>query len=402
MSQRADQHIGARIADYRKIRHMTQASLAQRAYVSHSSLAKVEAGLVPASPALVAATARVLQVDVAVLNGQPYMSQMRQDQIDHLIRPLGEALDLYDIEPDPHIRPRPVAHLDIAVTTLLRHNRLAEYGRVGSALPGLLGELTTALHTLPQGEQRRRVAAGLANTYWAAHGLADRLGYPDLASIALDRMGWVGVQADDPLLLAVRHYARSLRYVRRNNPRVGLLLVERGQQLVQQADDPRSVPALAVSGKLHLRAAFIAARAQDQDTSEGHLDLGKGAARQIGRDVPETYWLSFGPTDVAQYEVETNVDLKNMPAAVKAAKSLRFPAGHSPTRVGRHFMDLGRAYAHMGRNEQALNALLRARGTAPQLVRYHPTAREVVGVLVRRQRRLPEQLTSLAGWVGMA
>ncbi|MFD8461183.1 helix-turn-helix domain-containing protein [Streptomyces antimycoticus] len=396
------EHIGARIADYRKLRHMTQMSLARRAYVSRSSIATVEAGLAPASPALVAATARALQVDVDVLNGQPYMSQLRQDQIDHLIRPLGEALDLYDIEPDPQISPRPAAQLDAAVTMLLRQYRCAEYGQVGSALPGLLGELTTALHTTRQGDERRRTAAALANTYWTAYNLANRLGYTALASIALDRMGWVGAQAEDPLLLAVRQYARSLAYVRRNNPEVGLRLVARGQRLVEQADTPRSVPALAVSGKLHLRAAFIAARAQDRDASAGYLSLGKEAARRIGRDVPEMYWLSFGPTDVAQYEVETNIDLKNMPEAVKAAKGLRFPAGHSPTRIGRHFVDLGRAYAHMGRNEQALKALLRARKAAPQHVRYHPTAREVVGTLVRRQRRLSEDLTALATWVGMA
>lgn len=396
-----EDHTGARIADYRKLRHLTQDGLAQRAFVSRGMVAKVEAGLVPASPSFVAAVGRALNVDVSVLYGQPYISEMRKDQIDQLVSPLSEALDLYDIEPDPDITPRPVRELTADAEQLIKLFRHTDYADVGRKLPGLLGELTTTLHTAQSTDQRRRAATGLANTYWISHQFAARLGFPDLASIALDRMGWMAAQAEDPLLQAVRLYTRSLSYVRRGTPEVGLKLVARGQRLAEQADDPRSVPALAVTGKLHLRASFIAARAKDPTRAAEFLALGEEAAQRIGRDVPDVYWLSFGPTDVAQYRVETQVDLEQMPEAVQAAKQIRFPAGYSPTRVGRHYIDLSRAYVEMGRNEQALKTLKRARKTAGQLVRYHPTVREVVGALVRRQRRLSEELTSLAVWVGM-
>ncbi|RBM20201.1 helix-turn-helix domain-containing protein [Streptomyces sp. PT12] len=396
-----EDHTGARVADYRKLRHLTQDGLAQRAFVSRGMIAKVEAGLSPASPSFVAAVGRALGMDVSVLYGQPYISEMRKDQIDQLISPLSEALDLYDIEPDPDIVPRPTAALTGNAEQLIRQFRHTDYADVGRQLPGLLGELTTVLHTTRRTDERRRAAGALANTYWIAHQFAARLGFPDLASVALDRMGWVAAQAEDPLLQAVRLYTRSLAYVRRGTPEVGLKLVTRGQRLVEQADDPRSVPALAVAGKLHLRASFIAARAKDQTRSEEFLAMGEEAAVRIGRDVPDVYWLSFGPTDVQQYRVETNVDLEQMPEAVEAARGIRFPASYSPTRVGRHHIDLSRAYAEMGRNEQALKTLRKARETAGQLVRYHPTAREVVGTLVRRQRRLSEELTSLARWVGM-
>ncbi|GAU66525.1 transcriptional regulator [Streptomyces sp. NBRC 110611] len=92
MPHHTDDHIGARIADYRKLRHLTQNGLAQRAFVSRGTIAKVEAGLSPATPAIVAAVARVLEIDVAVLNGQPYVSEMQQDELDRLIAPLSEAL----------------------------------------------------------------------------------------------------------------------------------------------------------------------------------------------------------------------------------------------------------------------------------------------------------------------
>lgn len=92
MSGGTDEHIGARIADYRKLRQLTQIGLAQRAFVSRGTIAKVEAGLSPATPAMVAAVARALEVDVAVLNGQPYLSEMQQDKLDHMIAPLSAAL----------------------------------------------------------------------------------------------------------------------------------------------------------------------------------------------------------------------------------------------------------------------------------------------------------------------
>ncbi|RKN46843.1 helix-turn-helix domain-containing protein [Streptomyces hoynatensis] len=402
MSYPANEHTGVRIADYRKLRRWTQEGLAQRAAVSLGMIKKVEAGLVPASPALVAATARALHVDVSVLYGQPYVSQLRQDEIDSLITPLTEALDLYDVDPDPDIRPRPVHELHIASGELVRLFRATDYRRVGERLPGLLGELTTVLSEQQPADDRRRAAAALATTYWIAHQFAGRLGYPELASIALDRMGWVAARAEDPLLQAVRLYSRSLTYVRRGRPEVGLKVVARAQRLVEQAEEPRGVSALAVSGKLHLRASFIAARAKDETQSADFLALGSEAAERIGRDVPDVYWLSFGPTDVAQYTVETRVDLEQLPEAVQHARNVRFPAGYSPTRVGRHFIDLSRAFTEMGKTDQAVRSLRRAREAAAQQVRYHPTAREVVGTLVRRQRRLNEELMSLAVWVGMA
>jgi transcriptional regulator with XRE-family HTH domain len=220
-----EDHTGSRVADYRKLRHLTQEGLAQRAFVSRGMIAKVEAGLVPASPSFVAAVGRALGVDASVLYGQPYISEMRKDQIDQLISPLSEALDLYDIEPDPDITPRPTEALTAAAEQLIRRFRHTDYADVGRKLPGLLGELTTALHTAQGADERRQSARALANTYWIAHQFAARLGFPDLASVALDRMGWVAAQADDPLLQAVRLYTRSLAYVRRGTPDVGLKLV---------------------------------------------------------------------------------------------------------------------------------------------------------------------------------
>ncbi|MEY2231454.1 helix-turn-helix domain-containing protein [Streptomyces sp. BF23-19] len=60
-------HAGARIARIRKQRGLTQQGLAKRAHLSKSLLSKVECGQKPASPALVAACARALDVSTSDL-----------------------------------------------------------------------------------------------------------------------------------------------------------------------------------------------------------------------------------------------------------------------------------------------------------------------------------------------
>ncbi|MFC5724457.1 helix-turn-helix domain-containing protein [Streptomyces gamaensis] len=402
MAHIADDHIGARIADYRKLRQLTQTGLAQRAYVARGTIAKVEAGLTPATPAIVAAVARVLEVDVAILNGQPYVSEMRQDKLDRMIAPLSDALDLYDLGPDLGITPRPVREISREVDRICLGACATEYRGIGEKLPGLLSELTTAVSLLPKSSpDRRQATMCLSWCYWVTYEFAYRLGYHQLAAVALERMGWMAEQAEDPLLLALRLSKRSSMLLRRGNNQLALKVLDRGHQLVAQCDAPQSTSATAVSGTLYLAGAIAAAQAKNEDAVTGHLELARKAARHIGRDVPRVYWASFGLTNVAHFDVATSVELGKLGAAMKSAKKLHFPPDHPKMRVGRYHIEMARAYSQMGKAEAAERALHRAREVAPQQARYHPLMRETIAVLVRRQRRAPQGLASLAAWVGM-
>ncbi|WP_329559309.1 helix-turn-helix domain-containing protein [Streptomyces uncialis] len=401
MPHHTDDHIGARIADYRKLRQLTQTGLAQRAFVARGTIAKVEAGLTPATPAIVAAVARALEVEIAVLNGQPYVSEMRQDQLDRMIAPLSDALDLYDLGPDAEIVPRPLSVITADVETLCAGACATEYKGVGARLPGLLGELTTALSLAPSEQERRTAAQALSWAYWVTYEFTYRLGYHQLAMIALERMGWMAEQAQDPLLLAIRLSKRSAMLLRHGNNRMASRILERGHSLIGQYDDPGSVQAVAVAGTLHLAGAIAAAQAKDKGSVAGELELAHRAADRIGRDVPRVYWASFGLTNVAHFDVATSVELGDLGMAMKAARNLRFPADHPRMRVGRYHIEMARAHSLMGKAEAAEKSLQRAREVAPQQARYHPLMRETIAVLVRRQRRASGGLASLAGWVGM-
>ncbi|MGW8381100.1 helix-turn-helix transcriptional regulator [Streptomyces sp. ODS28] len=397
----ADEHTGARIADYRKLRQLTQVGLAQRAFVSRGTIAKIEAGLTPPSPAMVAAVARVLEVEVAVLNGQPYLAEMQQDRLDRMIAPLSDALDAYDLGPDPDITPRPIERLTAEVDTLCAATCATEYRRVGAELPGLLAELTTAFDAAPPVRETQAIAAALSWCYWMAYEFAYRLGYHHLASIALERMGWTAEQAQDPLLLAIRLTKRSSMLLRRGDNQMALRVVDRAHQLVAQHDGADDTPGLAVTGSLHLAAAIAAAQARNEDVVQSNMELARRAAERIGRDVPQVYWSGFGATSVAHFDVANCVELGKLGEAAQKARHVRFPAEHPKTRVGRYHIEMARAYAQMGKAGAAERALHLAREAAPQQARYHPLMRSTIGVLVRRQRRTPTGLSSLAAWVGM-
>lgn len=103
--------VGARIAAFRKVRHLTQRGLADRANISYSLMFKIEQGDKPASPPVLAALARALSVSVADLTGQPYVDALCQDRLDGLIQPIREALDLFDLGADDDLSIRSIQEL---------------------------------------------------------------------------------------------------------------------------------------------------------------------------------------------------------------------------------------------------------------------------------------------------
>jgi XRE family transcriptional regulator, fatty acid utilization regulator len=68
---------------------------------------------------------------VAALTGQPYVTELQQDRLAELIRPIRDGLELYDLGADPDITPRPAPQLTAAEHAALN-------------LPEVIAEITTA------------------------------------------------------------------------------------------------------------------------------------------------------------------------------------------------------------------------------------------------------------------
>ncbi|GAA2388102.1 helix-turn-helix transcriptional regulator [Streptomyces glaucosporus] len=393
-----DEHIGYRIAALRKRAGLTQRGLAQRIPYSYSLLRHVESGHKKASPQLVAAVARALRVDVAALTGHAE-HPLRPDRVAALVRPIREALDLYDLPTDPRQAGASPSDLIAAADALCRDVREARLYQAAASLPGLLTDLTASCHERPSTELWRAMASACRS----AHDVTTKLGRYDLAVIALDRMGWAAERAGDPLLGAIRQYKRALSYRARDaDHRIGLRMAAHGHHLLEQAgrEARRSTESLAVAGQLHLGAAVIAARAGDRPAVEEHLAQASETAARTG-EVGAVHWLSFGPANVGAHEVFARLELRQFDEALAAARAVRPPRGWAASRRAALLVDVARAELETGRAEASLASLLKARRLAPQQTRFHPRARETVRGLLHLRRRSPDTLTRLASWIGL-
>ncbi|MEU3972330.1 helix-turn-helix domain-containing protein [Streptomyces bacillaris] len=386
-------HTGARIRRLRLERHLTQRALSDLSQVPYSTLTKTEQGVLPASPHLIASVARALRVDVATVTGQPYVTELRADELDILIQPIREALDVYDLGADPDVTPRPLQLLQDDAEQLLVAVRAGEIKQVASQLPGLIIEATTAAHTADTTEGWLL----LASYYRTAYDVTSKLGYHDLATIGLSRMEWAAERGSDAVIGGMYRYMRALTYLRAGQYRTGDRLIRMGLTVLAQAEAGRERDVL--TGQLHLGAAVLAGRAQNRDDADGHLDEADRIAQLTG-DASGVHWLSFGPTNVAVHRVSVLAELDEYGQAAQIGRTVTLPKDWPASRRSHHFAELARAQMWDGALDEAFQNLLRARRTAPQQARYHQTVRETYNGLEAAKRQLPESFLSFGSWLG--
>jgi transcriptional regulator with XRE-family HTH domain len=386
-------HTGTRIARLRRERHLTQRALSELSQVPYSTLSKVEQGVIPASPHVVAACARAMRVDVATIQGQPYATELRADELDVLIRPIREALDVFDLGVDPDIRPRRPEQLRQDADQLCAAVRAGEIKSAASRVAGLIEEATTAAHTAATQEGWLT----LASFYRTAYDVSAKLGYPDLAQLSLARLDWAAQRGSDAVLGGMYQYLRALTHLREGKYRTGQRLVTVGLATLEHAEP--SPERRVVTGQLHLGAAVMAGRAHDEDEAHAHLGEAERIAAETGEAV-KVHWLAFGPTNVLVHRVSVFAELDQYGEAVEAAAAARIPKDWPNSRASHHFAEVARAQLWTGKLDGAFENLLKARKAAPQQAKYHPTVRETYAGLEAAHRRLPESFLSYGSWLG--
>ncbi|RKN43888.1 helix-turn-helix domain-containing protein [Streptomyces hoynatensis] len=416
MPDSADKYIGARIAGYRRDRGLTQTGLAMRAHVSKSLVSKVECGQRGASPEFIAACGRALGVTPAELLGQPYRDELRADELDLLIQPIREALNLYNVGGDPALRPRTIEELADERDRLSGLIHRTELKAAAIDLPALLAETTTAAHETGH-PQAWALLCGLNRV---AFNLASKLGFQDLALLAASRTEWAAARAQDPLLAAMGTWMSANVCSRYGEFRTGLRLQERGMRLAQDAEP--GIERDAAIGQKHLASAVLAARLRDAGAAAGHLAEAERYAQRTGEATPErwlgahaptsndpvgfrargVHWYVFGPTNVKAHKIAALADQNRFAEAVKVAESLHLPARWPVMRAGQVHIDAARSYLWAGREDAAFISLLKARRIAAEQTRYHPQVRETVTQLRRRERSRSGSLAHFAEWVGIS
>ncbi|WP_228974243.1 helix-turn-helix domain-containing protein [Streptomyces sp. DH12] len=386
-------HTGARIKRLRLQYGLTQKALSDLSGIPYSTLTKTEQGRIATTPYVIACVARALRVEPATVSGQPYADELRADALDVLILPIREALDVYDLGPDPDITPRPWQLLHADAEELLVHVRAGRLKQAASSVAGLIQEVTTAAH-LTQSTDGWRT---LASTYRTAYDVATKLGYGDLAAIALSRMDWAAAHASDAVVGGMYRYMRALTYLRSGQYRTGARLVQTGLQVLEQADPGRERD--AVTGQLHLGAAVLAGRAKHTHAADEHLTEAARFADRTGEAV-KVHWLAFGPTNVAVHRVSVLAELDQYDEAAQAGRGLTIPQDWPASRCSHHYAELARAQMWDGDLAGAFASLLKARKTAPQQAKYHPTVRETYQGLEAAKRALPDSFLSYGTWLG--
>jgi transcriptional regulator with XRE-family HTH domain len=379
---------GENIAVLRKARGIGQKALAQRAGISLSLLSKIETGLRPATPPVIAAIAKALHVSTARIYGQPFIDVEQSDLLDSLRAAVRRhRLPREDVPPPGEL----AAKLKQAAT--LRAD--TDYTALLRILPVLLGQATANAFS-SDGDAASWGA--VADLYGCAYAVAHRMGQTDLADMIVSRQTWAATQTWHPEAEAAAAWNEAGTYQSAGQYADGLAVVEQAivqfETAARLREDPESVAAL---GSLHLRGVVLASRHKDRNATADHL----AHARKLAAKLPKTgdvltHNLTFGPGNTAYYELAAHIELEQPDKAVEMSRPLMEapPPGLAANRVGRFYIDAARAELAVKQLDQAEDALRRAFTVAPQMTAVHPMAREVLRVLfVMLQRSRPELLT---------
>ncbi|MEV5411343.1 helix-turn-helix transcriptional regulator [Thermopolyspora sp. NPDC052614] len=386
---------GRRIAHWRKVRGLTQSGLARQAHVSRSLIAQVEAGHKPATPSLVAAVATALEVDPAQIFGRPYRREgVRSDGVHGAISGIRKALTYGHLAPDT-VPPRSLDALDDELAVSQQLQGAAQHVRLGARLPAIIEELTVhAMETdLPRAWRLLNHADAIAAS------LARRMGYLDLAQVAVERAAIAAQRAEDPLLPQLVVLTRALLLLSFGLQETALAMVEKAVDEV----DPDDGDGLAVFGALHLRASVAAARAGRAQSAWEHHGVAEDVAREVTRrdgDQHDPYGLQVTAGNVAMHGCAIAIELGDYDRAFRMDERINLSPRLWAERRAHHEIDMARALLWVGRYKSALDRILKAEKIAPQMARHHPTSRETVMQLDRVYRTLPESLRALEHRMG--
>lgn len=371
---------------------MTQANLAHTANVSLSMIRKLEQGVRDPGDSVLEAMAAALGVDPSRLFGDTTRLDGRVHDAIPLLRTVIASCDFPEDGPV-----RSVHQLRAAVNEAVQRRLNAQYVRLSTTLPDLITELVRGLHET-ENSARFDIAPLLVATYRAADAVAYKYGYHDLSARLIELMRSASDLSEDPLLTASTAYVRTETFFAAQAYHAGLRAI---QLEIDRLPVGRQRQQLGVLGSLHMRAAVIAARAQNPDAAMNHL----AEARRLGDLVPEgTYYgTAFGPSSVRIHEVSVAVSLgdRSLRPALDIGDNWTPPPEIPAERRSGYYVELARAQLWAGLKESSFESLKMARRIAPQHTREHQWVQEDTETLLRLYRSSSESLIGFAEWVGV-
>jgi transcriptional regulator with XRE-family HTH domain len=403
---------GERVARYRYRRQMTQDELAEASGLSLSAVKSIERGVRTGRLSTLNRLARALGVTTSDLlapaPGAPVFSEPGPDALFEIRQSLTPPLEVVTaFADDPARDGEPAANGDGGrawAGTLAYAERLYEHDRyddVLAAVPTLLDE-ARALHEADPAEE-----LPLAQAYLYAAQILGQVRHLDLAQHALDKAMQVANRTSNELLGTWVVSRQCWLFVRQRRISEVEALAVRTADLIEPQMSTSSTEVLSAWGWLMLRASSAAVRDARADDAAEYLRKARSAAALIDPRRRPQRWMprttaGFCPATVDYMGVENAVLLDEPAAALNLAQSIR-PSGvpGANSRNG-HRLDVAAAQLAEHQHTEAVHTLLDVRQTAPEWMRHHAYARDVVGRLVENRRRaFADQVRLLADHVGV-
>lgn len=372
--------IGARIAQHRRRRGLTQDELAGLVGISLSMMKKIEAGDRRVTHiAQLLRFARVLRVaDLRDLAGVP-MPLTSNERGGH---PAVDAVQTAALDRGLGVTPIGVEGLRLLADrawSTWQESSTFRYDAVGQYLAGLIG-LVQAELTSADGVDRRRVSAIASSVYQLARTWTKRVGAYELSWVVADRAVACALDADDPDLAGAAAWNLAMILSAQGKTEQARSVVRGAiKQLEPRLRGNPTSARLAVVGALHLLGAAEAARSGDGGDARTLLDVASALAARTGET--NHHRLVFGPTNVNLYRISTAIELGRTGNALELVE--RTDASHvaSVERRLTFHIDASRCYIRRGNPVAAVHMLGRVLRDSRDELRYNPTAREVLGQL---------------------
>jgi len=189
------------------------------------------------------------------------------------------------------------------------HSQTERWSALGPLLPDLIADGWHAAYTTA-GEDAARGFGLLSQVHHVTSGMLDRIGEPELSSIAAERALAAAERSESDLLVAVAAWRLAV-VLRRDGQ-----LQEATEVPVAVADALRgrlgeSPQHASVHGALMLKGAVGAATLHDHTAVRDYLGECDRAAQRTGDR--NDHWLAFGPTNVAIHRVWLATEMATRP-----------------------------------------------------------------------------------------
>ncbi|MGW1344255.1 helix-turn-helix domain-containing protein [Kribbella sp. NPDC002412] len=394
-------HVGERIGAYRKRRGMSQDALAGLIGMSRSWLSQVERGIRGVDRlSTLNDLATVLRVDVADLIGRDWILAPDAPEQVTAVDAVRSQLASYHHLLGEETMPWPLPQLRNGAVQVNQAYQAAQYHRATAMLPDLIQAADA--YDGYQGRDGRETHLARCLVYAAAAKLLTKVGEHQLGWLAADRATHAALAADSKAAQGMAAYqvvCALLRTERLDDAERVAVRSAEGLMSLTGSDAPDAV---SLAGSLWLISSVIAARRTDRATANERL----ATAGQLGDLLAHEgnhWWTAFGPTNVQIHRASVAAEFGDPYDVLRAATEIdseAMPAGLQGRRSRLH-IDLAWAQTQAKNDMEAILHLQQAERVAPELIRYHTIARELVRELLRRSRKPTPALTAIATRAGV-